>query len=101
MSKFPHRIHAIKSDNGSIFTNYYLGTNKRSDATVKTMHALDVFCTQNNIIHYPHPIGSHITARAPRSLPFDSILNSPRCALTMALTTESPMPMPMGLSSRA
>lgn len=52
MERFPHRIHAIKSDNGSIFTNYYLGTNKRSDVTVKTLHALDVFCTQNNIIHY-------------------------------------------------
>lgn len=52
MKIFPHRIHAIKSDNGSIFTNYYLGTNKRSDMTVKSLHALDVFCTQNNIIHY-------------------------------------------------
>lgn len=52
MTKFPNKISAIKSDNGSIFTNYYLGTNKRSDATVKTLHALDVFCQQNNIIHY-------------------------------------------------
>lgn len=52
MELFPHRIHAIKSDNGSIFTNYYLGTGKRSDVTVKTLHALDIFCTQNNIIHY-------------------------------------------------
>lgn len=52
MKVFPHRIQAIKTDNGSIFTNYYLGTNKRSDMTVKTLHALDVFCTQNNIIHY-------------------------------------------------
>jgi transposase InsO family protein len=52
LDRFPHRIHAIKTDNGSIFTNYYLGTNKRSDLTVKTLHALDVFCTQNNIIHY-------------------------------------------------
>ncbi|MFA6295389.1 MAG: IS481 family transposase [Candidatus Paceibacterota bacterium] len=49
---FPYKIHAIKTDNGQIFTNYYLGTNKRSDMTVKTLHALDVFCTQNNIIHY-------------------------------------------------
>ena len=52
MKRFPHKIHAIKSDNGSIFTNYYVGTNKRSDQTVKRLHALDVFCTQNNIIHY-------------------------------------------------
>ncbi len=52
ISLFPHRIRAIKTDNGSIFTNYYLGTNKRSDATVKTLHALDVFCANNDIIHY-------------------------------------------------
>ena len=49
---FPHRIHAIKTDNGSVFTNYYLGTNKRSDVSIKTIHALDKFCTINNIIHY-------------------------------------------------
>jgi len=52
MELFPHRIRAVKTDNGSIFTNYYNGTNKRSDMTVKTMHAFDVFCSQNNIIHY-------------------------------------------------
>ncbi|MEI7480042.1 MAG: IS481 family transposase [bacterium] len=52
MSRFPHKISAIKSDNGSIFTNYYVGTNKRSDVTVKTLHGLDIFCLQNNIIHY-------------------------------------------------
>ncbi len=49
---FPHKIHAIKTDNGSIFTNYYTSMTKRSDMTVKTLHALDVFCTRNNIIHY-------------------------------------------------
>jgi len=52
MSRFPHKISAIKSDNGSIFTNYYVGTNKRSDVTVKTLHGLDIFCLQNNIIFY-------------------------------------------------
>src|SRR3989339_1669878 len=52
MNHFSYRIHAIKTDNGSIFTNYYLGTNKRSDVSVKTLHALDVFCRENNIIHY-------------------------------------------------
>jgi transposase InsO family protein len=49
---FPYKIYAIKTDNGSIFTNYYLGLNKRSDMTIKTVHALDKFCHQNNIIHY-------------------------------------------------
>jgi transposase len=52
LSRFPHKISAIKSDNGSIFTNYYIGTNKRSDVSVKTLHALDIFCTSQNIIHY-------------------------------------------------
>ncbi len=52
MSLFPHRILAVKTDNHSTFTNYYTGTNKRSDMTVKTVHALDVFCAQNGIIHY-------------------------------------------------
>lgn len=52
MVLFSHRIRAIKTDNGSIFTNYYLGTNKRSDLTVKTLHALDLFCAENGIIHY-------------------------------------------------
>ena len=52
MGRFPHRIVAIKTDNGSMFTNYYLGTNRRSDMTVKTLHALDRFCAQHNITHY-------------------------------------------------
>lgn len=52
MERFQHPVQAIKTDNGVIFTNYYLGTNKRSDMTVKTLHSLDTFCTKNNIIHY-------------------------------------------------
>jgi len=32
--------------------NYYLGTNKRSDVSIKTLHSLDVFCRERNIIHY-------------------------------------------------
>jgi transposase InsO family protein len=52
LKRFPHRIQAIKTDNGSVFTNYYLGTNKRSDLTVKEIHALDKFCGLHNIVHY-------------------------------------------------
>lgn len=52
LERFPHKIRAIKTDNGSIFTNYYIGTNKRSDLTVKTLHALDAFCRKNDIVHY-------------------------------------------------
>ena len=49
---FPHKIQAIKTDNGSIFTNYYTSMTRRSDMTVKTIHTLDIFCTKHNIIHY-------------------------------------------------
>jgi transposase InsO family protein len=52
ISLFPHKIQAVKTDNGAIFTNYYLGTNKRSDVSVKTLHPLDIFCKDNDIIHY-------------------------------------------------
>lgn len=49
---FPHRILAVKTDNHSTFTNYYAGTNKRSDLTVKTIHAFDIFCDSQDIVHY-------------------------------------------------
>jgi transposase-like protein len=52
MRLFPYPVQAVKTDNGGVFTNYYLGTNKRSDMTVKTLHGLDTFCNKNNIIHY-------------------------------------------------
>ena len=52
MERFPHPIMGVKTDNGSVFTNYYIGTNKRSDLTVKTLHALDDFCREHGIVHY-------------------------------------------------
>lgn len=52
MARFPYTILAIKTDNHSTFTNHYLGTNKRSDLTVKTLHALDRFCAEKHIVHY-------------------------------------------------
>ena len=52
MNRFPYKIHAVKTDNGAVFTNYYLGTNKRSDMTVKTLHGLDIFCASVGIVHY-------------------------------------------------
>ena len=52
IKRFPYTIKAVKTDNGAIFTNYYMGTNKRSDMTVKTLHALDQFCASHKIIHY-------------------------------------------------
>ncbi|MEN9921952.1 MAG: hypothetical protein RL097_228 [Candidatus Parcubacteria bacterium] len=52
MQRFPHPITGVKTDNGSVFTNYYNGTNKRSDMTVKTLHGLDIFCREHGIVHY-------------------------------------------------
>lgn len=52
MGRFEYKIQAIKTDNGAIFTNYYAGTNKRSDMTVKKIHGLDQFCGWYGIIHY-------------------------------------------------
>jgi transposase InsO family protein len=51
-TKFPYPIKAIKTDNHSTFTNYYIGSTRRSDLTVKTVHALDEWCARHNIIHY-------------------------------------------------
>jgi len=52
IANFEHKISAIKTDNGAMFTNYYTSTTKRSDLTVKTLHTFDIFCTSQNITHY-------------------------------------------------
>jgi len=53
IKRFPYLIKAIKTDNGSVFTNYYTSLNKRSDLMIiKTLHALDLYCKERNIIHY-------------------------------------------------
>lgn len=52
LERFPYTVRGLKTDNHSTFTNYYLGTNKRSDVTVKTVHALDQWCAKHNIVHY-------------------------------------------------
>ena len=52
MQRFPYKIQAIKTDNHSTFTNYYVGMTKRSDMTVKTIHSLDKLCAEHNITHY-------------------------------------------------
>lgn len=50
--KFPYPIKAIKTDNHSVFTNWATGFNKRSDRTIKHLHALDIFCSEHGIAHY-------------------------------------------------
>lgn len=52
IERFPYKLRAIKTDNHSTFTNYYTSMTKRSDMTVKTIHALDRFCAKHGIVHY-------------------------------------------------
>jgi len=71
ISRFPYRIIGLKTDNHSTFTNRYLGTNKRSDMTVKTLHPLDRFCAARGIAHYlidpGHPAQNGKVERSHRS----------------------------------
>lgn len=53
IEKFKRPINAIKTDNGSVFTNRHNGGNmKRSDLSPKNLHSLDQFCADHGIIHY-------------------------------------------------
>ncbi len=52
IERAPFPIQAIKTDNHATFTNYYTGTNKRSDLLVKSLHALDEACRERGIKHY-------------------------------------------------
>ena len=46
------KIRAIKTDNGTCFTNRYVGYAKSKDPLDPKLHALDLFCQKHNIIHY-------------------------------------------------
>ena len=46
------RIRAIKTDNGSCFTNRYTGYLKSSDPLNPKLNSLDILCQKLNIIHY-------------------------------------------------
>jgi transposase InsO family protein len=48
----PFRIRAVKTDNGSCFTNRYVGYNKSTDPLEPRLHAFDLTCQKYNIIHY-------------------------------------------------
>jgi len=48
----PFRIRAIKTDNGSNFTNRYTGYLKSTDPFNPRLHDLDLMCQKHNIIHY-------------------------------------------------
>jgi len=48
----PFRIRAVKTDNGSYFTNRYTGYQKSSDPLNPKLHEFDLLCQKLNIIHY-------------------------------------------------
>jgi len=48
----PFRIRAIKTDNGSNFTNRYTGYLKSSDPFNPRLHIFDILCQRYNILHY-------------------------------------------------
>jgi len=46
------KIMAVKTDNGSIFTNRYLGYNRSSDPLNPRLHAFDILCNELGLPHY-------------------------------------------------
>lgn len=52
IAKATFKIRAIKTDNGSCFTNRYTGYLKSSDPINPRLHPLDLVCQRLNIIHY-------------------------------------------------
>ena len=46
------KIEAVKTDNGSIFTNRYTGYNKSTDPLNPKLHAFDILCNELGIPHY-------------------------------------------------
>lgn len=48
----PFQIRAIKTDNGSCFTNRYLGYLRSKDPFNPRLHGLDIFCNELGIEHY-------------------------------------------------
>lgn len=46
------KIKAIKTDNGSCFTNRYTGYSKSSDVSNPRLHPFDILCQKLGIVHY-------------------------------------------------
>jgi hypothetical protein len=46
------RIRAVKTDNGFLFTNRYVGYAKSSDPLNPRLHDFDLLCQELNILHY-------------------------------------------------
>lgn len=52
IKRFKYKIQAIKTDNGFVFTNRYMGSYKRSDLSSRNLHALDRCCAEHGMVHY-------------------------------------------------
>ena len=52
IAKTDFKIKAIKTDNGSCFTNRYTGYNKSSDPLNPRLHPFDLLCLELSIPHY-------------------------------------------------
>ena len=48
----PFKIRAIKTDNGTLFTNRYVGYAKSNDPLNPRLHPFDLWCLEQNITHY-------------------------------------------------
>ncbi|MDD4531105.1 MAG: IS481 family transposase [Candidatus Pacebacteria bacterium] len=48
----PFRVRAVKTDNGSCFTNRYTGYDKSTDPLNPRLHDFDLLCQRRNILHY-------------------------------------------------
>ncbi len=51
-TKYIFLIKGIKTDNDPVFTNRLTGYEKSTDPLNARIHAFDIWCRQNNIIHY-------------------------------------------------
>lgn len=52
IKRFRFNVESVKTDNGSCFTNRYMGSYKRSDLSSKRLHGFDVCCAKYGITHY-------------------------------------------------
>ena len=52
IERFDYEIKSVKTDNGFVFTNRYMGTYRRNDLSPRRLHAFDIYCAKYNIVHY-------------------------------------------------
>jgi transposase InsO family protein len=48
----PFRVQGVQTDNGSIFTNYYVGYRKSADPLSPRRHPFDLACEQKGLTHF-------------------------------------------------